>query len=77
MSTQSAKTQTTTDSVIAEDAPIGVQLWPTRSPAYADNFTLMEVQVVRGEVRSYVRWIYRNGNERTFSLGESVAVQYR
>lgn len=62
--------------VIAEDAPIGVQLWPTVSPESAPNFTLMEVRIVRRADRGYVTWIYENGTERYFDLGESVAVQY-
>ena len=36
-----------TESVTAELAPLGVQLWPTTSPGYADNFTLDSVSVVR------------------------------
>ena len=66
-------TQTTT--VIAEDAPIGVQLWPTRSPEFADNFTLERVEIVRDEVRTWVRWTYRNGTTRNFQLGEAIAVK--
>lgn len=65
------------DSVVAEDAPIGVQLWPTVSPESAPNFTLMEVQTVRrAGGRSYVRWIYENGKERSFDMGERVAVKF-
>jgi hypothetical protein len=63
------------ETVIAEDAPIGVQLWPTTDPQYAPNFTLMEVRTVRTATRSYVRWVYENGSERTFDLGEMVAVR--
>lgn len=63
------------DTVIAEDAPIGVQLWPTTTPESAPNFTLMEVRIVRREGRGYVTWIYENGNERHFDLGERVAVK--
>jgi hypothetical protein len=63
--------------VRAELAPIGVQLWPTRSPGYADNFTLASVTVVDHSVRgAYVVWTYRNGKTRTFHVGESVTVQY-
>lgn len=67
---------TATESVIAEDAPLGVQLWPTRSPEFAPNFTLERVEIVRTEARTFVRWVYQNGNERVFKLGESVTVQY-
>lgn len=63
-------------SIIAEDAPIGVQLWPTISPEFAPNFTLAEVQIVRTETQRYVRWLYQNGNERVFQLGQSVTVRY-
>lgn len=51
-----------TSSVIAEDAPIGVLLWPVTRPEAAPNFTLMEVRVVRRECRNYVTWVYENGN---------------
>jgi hypothetical protein len=68
----SAATQT----VIAEDAPIGVQLWPTRSPEYAPNFTLQSVAIIRREARSYVEWTYENGNTRQFELGDQVAVKF-
>jgi len=57
--------------VAAELAPVGVQLWPTRLPVYADNFTLADVTVVDGSVR----WTYRNGTVRWFRLGEQVVVQ--
>ena len=60
-------------SVIAESAPIGVQLWPTRSPEYAPNFTLASVSVIRNETRPYVAWTYQSGNQRTFNLGEEVS----
>jgi hypothetical protein len=73
MTTQTAiKDQT----VAAEDAPIGVQLWPTRSPEFAPNFTLNEVQIIRNEVGTYVRWVYQGDVEtRTFKLGEQVVVR--
>lgn len=64
-----------TASVIAENAPIGVQLWPTIHPQYAPNFTLAEVQIIRNEIGSYVRWIYEGDVEtRTFQVGQVVAV---
>ena len=59
--------------VQAEYAPLGVQLWPTRDAKYAPNYTLAEVQVRRAATRSWVVWVYENGNERTFNLGETVA----
>jgi hypothetical protein len=64
-------------SVKAEDAPIGVQLWPTRSPKYAPNFTLARVEVMGEGERSWVQWTYESGTGRVFALGESVAVQTR
>ena len=71
MNTTAAQTKTT---VIAEDAPVGIQLWPTRSPEFAPNFTLATVEVVRTEVRTFVRWTYQSGTVRTFDLGEQVVV---
>lgn len=64
-----------TQTVTAELAPVGVQLWPTRDPKYADNFTLADVSVVRNEVGARVVWLYRSGKTRTFRLGEQVTVQ--
>jgi hypothetical protein len=63
-----------TASVIAEDAPLGVQLWPTLTPESAPNFTLDRVEIIRGAYGSYVRWVYQNDNTRTFRLGERVAI---
>lgn len=73
MTTQTAvKDQT----VAAEDAPIGVQLWPTLKPEFAPNFTLNEVQIIRNEVGTYVRWVYQGDVEtRTFKLGEQVVIR--
>jgi len=73
MSTATAAPAVTDYSVIAEDAPIGVQLWPTTSPKFAPNFTLASVATVRNEVRSYVVWTYENGSQRTFEMGEQIA----
>lgn len=62
------------DTVIAaEDAPIGVQLWPTIHPQYAPNFRLAEVITHRNAVRTWVEWIYESGKTRSFELGEPVA----
>ena len=70
-------TQTlSTQSVVAEDAPLGVQLWPTRSPEYAPNFTLERVETVRDINGTHVRWVYQSGTTRVFRLGESVTVQF-
>jgi hypothetical protein len=66
-------TTTTTTTVIAEDAPIGVQLWPTRSPEFAPNFTLAKVITTRTAAGECVTWVYENGTERTFAKGEGVA----
>lgn len=70
-----------TTMITAEDAPIGVQLWPTSSPKYAPNFTLAAVEVVTRKTRdasgthetAVVFWTYENSNTRSFSLGEQVA----
>lgn len=61
--------------VIAEDAPIGVQLWPSRAPEFASNFTLAQVAVIRDRYKTVVRWTYENGRSETFFLGELVDVQ--
>ena len=82
-----SKGMTMTDTittVTAEAAPIGIQIWPTMSPEYAPNFTLMAVEVVTRKLRdasgtyerTCVEWTYESGNVRTFDLGEHVAVQY-
>jgi hypothetical protein len=81
MTTTRIASQVTT--VTAEDAPIGVQLWPTISPKYAPNFTLAAVEVIVRKLRdasgdyemSSVIWTYENGSTRSFLLGEQVAVQ--
>lgn len=62
----------TNASLVAEDAPLGVQLWPTVSPEFAPNFTLASVEIVRDFYGTRVRWTYENGNVRTFDLGEQV-----
>lgn len=64
----------TMTTVVAEYAPIGVQIWPTTAPQYAPNFTLESVSVVRTRERTYVRWQYENGSTRLFKLGERVVV---
>lgn len=73
MTTTTAPQPTTTSdytSVIAQDAPLGVQLWPTITPEAAPNFTLAEVaRTSRG-----VRWTYENGSVRWFAVGERVTV---
>lgn len=62
--------------VRAESAPLGVQLWPTRSPEYAPNFTLASVtRFLDANGRECVRWTYQNGNTRTFLAGEEVVVR--
>lgn len=66
--------------VIAEDAPLGVQLWPSR-PGCEDAFILRSVAVIRDEMdeangrAGHVVWTYRNGNVRTFLLGEKIAAK--
>jgi hypothetical protein len=73
METKTAAPAATT--VIADDAPNGVQLWPTLTPAGAPNFTLERVEIVRDAYRTFVRWVYESGTTRTFILGERVAVE--
>jgi hypothetical protein len=73
-STQSIAAKTT--SVIAEHAPIGVQLWPTLTPKSAPNFTLTQVAIVRTAYGSHVEWTYENGSKRSFKIGDTVTVQY-
>lgn len=60
--------------VVAEAAPIGVQLWPTRAPEFAPNFTLAEVRTVRNHRGTHIEWVYEGGQSRYFTPGESVAV---
>lgn len=69
--------------VVAEDAPLGVQLWPTTAPEHAPNFTLAAVEVIRRTLRdtsgfyehASVVWTYESGTTRSFVLGEKVAVE--
>jgi hypothetical protein len=70
--TNAAADEATT--VTAEDAPVGIQLWPTRSPEYAPNFTLASVAVVRNSNGEHVVWTYENGNQRVFGKGEQITV---
>jgi hypothetical protein len=63
-----------TTTVAAEDAPLGVQLWPTLSPEFAPQFTLDEVATVRTVNGTYVRWTYQDGKTRQFRVGEQVMV---
>lgn len=76
-------TRPTMTTVTAEDAPIGVQLWPTRHPRYAPNFTLLSVEVITRKLReasgvydsTRVIWTYENLDTREFEVGEQVAVE--
>lgn len=70
MTTATAEMKTTT--VIAEDAPIGVLLWPVRSAEYAPNFTLASVT----RTRNTVIWTYEDGTVREFLPGERVACEF-
>lgn len=62
--------------VLAEDAPLGVPLWPTTHPRFDRNCTLSSVSTVRDEYGMHVLWTYENGETRKFSFGESVSVEY-
>lgn len=66
----------TYDTVIAEDAPLGVLLWPVTDAKYAMNFTLERVETVRTCNGMHVRWVYESGNVRTFQPGERVVVSW-
>ncbi len=55
--------------VTAEDAPLGMQLWPTTRPDAAPNFTLDAVAVIRTVNGERVVWAYQNGSTRTFLKG--------
>ena len=68
-------TQPTPTTFAAEDAPIDVQLWPTTSPKYANNFTLKSVARVRTAYGEHVLWTYYSGTTRTFAVGEQVACE--
>jgi hypothetical protein len=72
---RSASSEWVNGSVQAQNAPIGVQLWPTISAEHAPNFTLRTVEVVRSAGPTYVRWTYENGTQRMFYPGEYVAVK--
>jgi hypothetical protein len=69
-------TTATETTVVAELAPLGVQLWPTISPEYADNFTLDKVETHRTVNGTMVTWTYRSGTTRVFHAGEEIAVKF-
>src|SRR5690606_9608127 len=58
--------------VVAEEAPLGVQLWPAH-PGHEKNLTLKSVTREWTGEREIVRWVYEGGAVRTFELGEEVA----
>lgn len=59
--------------VTAQDAPLGVLLWPVRSPEYARNFTLAAIEQVHPGI--LVRWVYESGKTRDFDWDAEVAVR--
>lgn len=66
-----------TATVIAKDAPLGVQLWPTTSPEYAPNFTLASVtRELNSDGQEFVTWTYQNGKTRMFLVDEVVACMF-
>lgn len=74
-----AITAGTLTQVIAEDAPLGVALWPPRPGAEgvtlaADDVTLASVGVIRTLAGPFVEWTYRSGRVRAFHVGQPVAV---
>lgn len=64
----------TPEFVTAEDAPIDVPLWNVEGQN-PDHVTLMRIDTMRTATRSLVRWIFKNGTERTYDFGEQVAVK--
>lgn len=62
-------------SVAAEDAPIGIQTWPTVDPIYAPNFTLERVEIIRNHRGRYVRWVFESGKDRLFSIGDMITLR--
>ncbi len=63
--------------VIAKDAPLGVQVWPTTSPEYARNFTLASVtRQLAPSGLEFVIWTYQNGTTRMFMANEEVACEF-
>jgi hypothetical protein len=67
-----ASTETKMTTVIAEDAPIGVLLWPVREARYAPNFTLASVT----RTATSVIWTYENGSTRHFFPGDEITVKF-
>lgn len=63
-------------SVVAELAPLGVQLWPTTSPEFANRFTLARVETVREVELAYVVWTFVSGGQRRFRLGQKVTCEF-
>lgn len=81
--TQADSTAQWTESfVAAENAPIGVQLWPIVAPGYAHHWTLTSVEVITRTLRdasgtyeyAEVVWTYEDGKARTFNPGEQVLI---
>lgn len=70
-----ARTADLPESVVAEKAALGVLLWPVRSPEFAPNYTLAEVQIRRRASGTFVTWVYESGTTRDFALGERVTVR--
>jgi hypothetical protein len=72
---------TTTKIIKAEDAPLGVPLWPADSEALLPHHTLGRVEVVQsvralvGDRGSFVRWTFVSGIARAFRLGEEIVVE--
>lgn len=63
-----------TGTVKAEDAPLGVLLWPVTRPEAEPNFTLASVTRVSRLDRTTIVWEYQSGKTRTFAPGEDVVV---
>jgi hypothetical protein len=65
----------------AEDAPLGVPLWPADYEALLPHHTLERVEVVQsvrslvGDRGPFVRWMFVSGTTRAFRLGEEIVVE--
>jgi hypothetical protein len=62
----------------AEDAPLGVPLWPADSEALLPHHTLERVEVVQsvrsfiGDYGPFVRWAFVSGTMRAFKIAEEI-----
>lgn len=75
------------DFVVAEDAPVGVQLWPSLSPKAGPSLTLESVEVVSRKIRETndgtwyvytdsVTWTYQDGHQERYTISEKIDVDF-